>query len=200
VLDSAGGRRLNRGTIAGGRQLNAGPLGGGRTVVRIARAIAKGTVCLSAIILVACAAPVRTYEGAQLPAGQAATLETTGKNLILAIDGREVTGSRFELAPGKHAVLFQARQSLGRVNAMLRSYTAEALCGIWFEALAGRSYQLASRLSFSPLVREADIEKETIVRAMEIRVHDSDSSDPVDARIDCKPIGPNEWRVGWLAP
>jgi hypothetical protein len=28
VLDSAGGRRLNRGTIAGGRQLNAGPLGG----------------------------------------------------------------------------------------------------------------------------------------------------------------------------
>lgn len=111
--------------------------------------VKQGIGASLALLLAACASsgPIRLYEGAERPAADVATLNVPEQIQVMAVDGKEITGSLLEKSqlmtalPGEH--VFSLRYvELFQINSEEHEVVRSRQTALRFTAVAGREYRI----------------------------------------------------------
>ena len=98
-----------------------------------------------ATVQLSCSGPV-IVSGADLPPEQRAEVSTRSGVRIHRIDGVDVKGRNFILAPGTHEIELVSKRDLKKVNTALTGIVDELECTADIDLLPGENLSLSSRL------------------------------------------------------
>ncbi len=98
-----------------------------------------------AAVQISCSTPV-ILSGADLPAEGRAEIRAGAGVRIHSVDGMEVQGRRFELAPGTYSIELSSKRDVRKVNPLLAGVIAELECKIDLDLLPGEKVFVSSRL------------------------------------------------------
>ena len=91
---------------------------------------------LLAAMQLSCSGPV-ILSGTDLPPEQRAEVRTGSGVRVHRVDGMDVDGRRFELAPGTHSIELSSKRDVKKVNTLLAGVIDELECRIDLDLLPG---------------------------------------------------------------
>ena len=102
-------------------------------------------VSAASTFLISCAAPV-ILSGADLPPGERAEIRAGTGIRIRKVEGAEVEGRRFELAPGSYSIELSSKRDVKKVEPVLAGVIAELECKVDLDLQPGEKVFVSARL------------------------------------------------------